>query len=211
VGHYKSNVRDIEFNLFEMLKTGEVLASGAFGDLDADTVKMMLEEASKLAEGPVSTAFESSDRVPPTFDPDTHEVSLPQELKDSIKAWTEASWDKLGVDEEIGGISAPTTVSWAINEFMCGALPAGFFYLAGPSFANLLYKNGNEEQKRWAKLAIDRNWGATMVLTEPEAGSDVGAGRTKAIEQPDGTWHIEGEKRFITSGDSDDLFENILH
>ena len=211
MGHYKSNVRDIEFNLFEMLKTGEVLASGAFGDLDADTVKMMLEEASKLAEGPVSTAFESSDRVPPTFDPDTHEVSLPQELKDSIKAWTEASWDKLGVDEEIGGISAPTTVSWAINEFMCGALPAGFFYLAGPSFANLLYKNGNEEQKRWAKLAIDRNWGATMVLTEPEAGSDVGAGRTKAIEQPDGTWHIEGEKRFITSGDSDDLFENILH
>ena len=211
MGHYKSNVRDIEFNLFEMLKTEEVLASGAFGDLDADTVKMMLEEASQLAEGPVSTAFESSDRVPPTFDPETHDVSLPQELKDSINAWTEASWDKLGVEEEIGGITAPTTVSWAINEFMCGALPAGFFYLAGPSFANLLYKNGNEEQKHWAKLAIERNWGATMVLTEPEAGSDVGAGRTKAIDQGDGTWHIEGEKRFITSGDSDDLFENILH
>lgn len=211
MGHYKSNVRDIEFNLFEMFDTDEVLKSGAFGDLDTDTVKVMLEEASKLAEGPVSAAFESSDRVPPTFDPETHEVSLPAELKESVNAWTEAGWDKLGVDEEIGGITAPTTVSWAINEFMCGALPAGFFYLAGPAFANLLYKNGNEEQKHWAELAIERNWGATMVLTEPEAGSDVGAGRTKAIDQGDGTWHIEGEKRFITSGDSDDLFENILH
>lgn len=211
LGHYKSNVRDIEFNLFEMLDTDEVLKSGAFGDLDSDTVRVMLDEASKLAEGPVAAAFESSDRVPPTFDPDTHVVSLPDELKESVSAWTDAEWTKLGLGEDVGGIPAPHTVSWAVNEFMCGALPAGFFYLAGPAFADLLYKNGNETQKHWARLAVDRNWGATMVLTEPEAGSDVGAGRTKAIEQPDGTWHIEGEKRFITSGDSDDLFENILH
>ena len=60
-------------------------------------------------------------------------------------------------------------------------------------------------------MAIERNWGSTMVLTEPDAGSDVGAGRTKAVPQPDGTWHIDGVKRFITNGDSDDLFENIMH
>jgi hypothetical protein len=77
--------------------------------------------------------------------------------------------------------------------------------------ANILHGIGNEQQRHWASLAIDRNWGATMVLTEPDAGSDVGAGRTKAIEQGDGTWHIDGVKRFITSGDSDDVFENILH
>ncbi len=211
MGHYKSNVRDIEFNLFEMFDTDEILKTGEFGDLDTDTVKIMLEESSKLAEGPVADAFESTDRKPPTFDPDTHVVTLPQALKDSVNAWTEADWEKIGLIEEVGGIPAPATVSWAINEFMCGALPAGFFYLAGPAFASLLYKNGNEAQRNWAKLAVERNWGATMVLTEPEAGSDVGAGRTKAIEQPDGTWHIEGEKRFITSGDSDDLFENIFH
>jgi len=211
LGHYKSNVRDIEFNLFEMLDTEGVLKTGAFGDLDADTVKVMLEEASKLAEGPVADAFHETDRNPPTFDPDTHVVTLPEALKASVNAWTEADWDKIGLDEEIGGIPAPHMVAWAINEFMVGALPAGFFYLAGPSFANLLFKNGNETQQEWARLAVERNWGATMVLTEPEAGSDVGAGRAKAIEQPDGTWHIEGEKRFITSGDSDDLFENILH
>ena len=211
MGHYKSNVRDIEFNLFEMFDTDEVLKTGAFGDLDSDTVKIMLEEASKLAEGPVAAAFESTDRTPPTFDPETHDVSLPQALKDSVNAWTEADWEKIGLTDEVGGIPAPSTVAWAINEFMCGALPAGFFYLAGPAFASLLYKNGNEEQKHWAQMAVEKNWGATMVLTEPEAGSDVGAGRTKAIDQGDGTWHIEGEKRFITSGDSDDLFENIFH
>lgn len=211
MSHYKSNVRDIEFNLFETLGTDDVLKTGVFGDLDSETVRIMLGEASRLAEGPVAAAFEDTDRNPPTFDPDTHVVTLPQALKDSVNAWTDAEWTKLGLGEEVGGIPAPSTVSWAINEFMVGALPAGFFYLAGPSFAHLLYENGNEIQKHWAKMSVDRNWGATMVLTEPEAGSDVGAGRTKATEQPDGTWHIEGEKRFITSGDSDDLFENIFH
>jgi alkylation response protein AidB-like acyl-CoA dehydrogenase len=77
--------------------------------------------------------------------------------------------------------------------------------------SDILYGIGNEQQKHWATLGVERNWGATMVLTEPDAGSDVGAGRTKAIEQPDGTWHIDGVKRFITNGDSDDLFENIIH
>jgi alkylation response protein AidB-like acyl-CoA dehydrogenase len=211
LSHYISNVRDIEFNLFEVLKTDDVLKTGAFGDLDSDTVRIMLGEASRLAEGPVAAAFADTDRNPPTYDPETFVVTLPEALKEAIGAWTDAEWPKLGLNEEVGGVPAPSTVSWAIAEFMVGALPAGFFYLAGPAFAQLLYGNGNEEQKHWARLSIERDWGATMVLTEPDAGSDVGAGRTKAIEQPDGSWHIEGDKRYITSGDSDDLFENILH
>ncbi len=78
--------------------------------------------------------------------------------------------------------------------------------------ADIVNAIGNEQQRHWASLMIERNWGgATMVLTEPDAGSDVGAGRTKAIPQPDGTWHLDGVKRFITNGDTDDLFENILH
>ncbi|HTU13792.1 MAG TPA: acyl-CoA dehydrogenase [Solirubrobacterales bacterium] len=211
MGHYKSNVRDIEFNLFEVLNLDGVLAGDAYGDLDGDTVRMMLSEASRLAEGPMTDSFVSSDRNPPTFDPDTHVVSLPEDFKESIRTWGEAGWLNLGLSEAIGGVPAPPMVAWAVNEFIVGALPAGFFYLAGPSFASLLSEIGNEEQQRWAALAVERDWGATMVLTEPDAGSDVGAGRTKAIEQPDGSWHIEGDKRFITSGDSDDLFENILH
>ena len=83
-------------------------------------------------------------------------------------------------------------------------------YAAGPKFATVLWHNGTERDKRIARIMIDRQWGATMVLTEPDAGSDVGAGRTRAIPQPDGSWHLEGVKRFITSGEQD-MTENIVH
>jgi alkylation response protein AidB-like acyl-CoA dehydrogenase len=211
MGHYKSNVRDLEFNLFESLKLEEVLADDAFGDLDGDSVRQMLSEAARLAEGPVAESFAESDRHPPTFDPDTHVVTLPEPFKKSLRAWSEGEWFRVGLDENVGGVPAPSMVQWAINELVLGANPAIFMYMAGPILANILYGIGNEQQRHWASMAIDRNWGATMVLTEPDAGSDVGAGRTKAIDQGDGTWHIDGVKRFITSGDSDDVFENILH
>jgi len=211
MGHYKSNVRDLEFNLFETLSLEQVLADEAFGDLDGESVRQMLSEAARLAEGPVAESFADGDRHPPTFDPDTHVVSLPEPFKKSLHAWRAGEWFRVGLDENIGGVPAPSTVQWAVNELVLGANPAVFMYMAGPILANILYGIGNDQQRHWASLAIERNWGATMVLTEPDAGSDVGAGRTKAIEQGDGTWHIDGVKRFITSGDSDDVFENILH
>jgi alkylation response protein AidB-like acyl-CoA dehydrogenase len=164
-----------------------------------------------LAEGPLAESFAESDRHPPTFDPDTHAVTLPEPFKKSFKAWQQGEWFRIGLSEEVGGVPAPSMLSWAINEFPLGAQPAAFMYLAGPVLANILFNEGNEQQKHWAALAVEREWGATMVLTEPDAGSDVGAGRTKAAQQPDGTWHLDGVKRFITSGDSDDLFENIIH
>jgi alkylation response protein AidB-like acyl-CoA dehydrogenase len=211
MGHYKSNIRDLEFNLFEVLDLEKALATGAFGDLDGASVRQMLAEASRLAEGPLAESFADADRHPPTFDPATHTVTLPESFKKSFRGWQQGEWFRIGLDEHIGGVPAPAMVLWAINEFPLGAAPAAFLYLAGPVFANILYHIGNEQQRHWASLALERNWAATMVLTEPDAGSDVGAGRTKAIDQGDGTWHIEGVKRFITDGDSDDLFENILH
>ena len=211
MGHYKSNIRDLEFNLVEVLHLEKVLASGEFGDLDVDTVREMLSEAARLAEGPVAESFAESDRHPPTFDPATHSVTLPEPFTESLQAWVRGEWFRIGLDEAVGGVPAPAMVSWALNELPLGAQPAVFIYLAGPVLADILYHVGNEEQKRWATTAVERLWGATMVLTEPDAGSDVGAGRTKAIEQPDGTWHIDGVKRFITSGDAGDMFENILH
>ncbi|MCX4096292.1 acyl-CoA dehydrogenase [Nocardia sp. alder85J] len=211
MGHYKSNVRDLEFNLFEVLGLGSILESGAFGDLDADTVKEMLNEVRRLAEGPLGESFADADRNPPVFHPDTHTVTLPESFKKSYRTLSEGGWDKLGIDEELGGIPFPRTAYWAIAELILGAQPAAFMYSAGAGFANIFYDNGTDEQKQWAKLAVEQGWGATMVLTEPDAGSDVGAGRTKAVKQEDGSWHIEGVKRFITSADSDDLFPNIMH
>jgi alkylation response protein AidB-like acyl-CoA dehydrogenase len=211
MGHYKSNVRDLEFNLFETLALDEVLADHAFGDLDGESVRQMLSEAARLAEGPVAESFADGDRHPPTFDPEAHVVSLPEPFKKSLAAWRDGEWFRVGLSEDVGGVPAPSMVLWATNELVLGANPPVFMFMAGPVLANILYGIGNERQRHWASLAIDRNWGATMVLTEPDAGSDVGAGRTKAIDQGDGTWHIEGVKRFITNGDTDDLFENIMH
>ena len=211
MGHYKSNVRDLEFNLFEVLNLEKILATGEFGDLDGDSVREMLTEASRQAEGTLADSFAECDRHPPTFDPDTHTVTLPEAFRKSFRAWQQGEWFRVGLSEEVGGMPAPAVVAWAINEFPLGAQPAAFMALAGPVLANILYHIGNEQQKRWAAMAIERNWGASMVLTEPDAGSDVGAGRTKAVPQPDGTWHLDGVKRFITNGDSGDLFENIIH
>jgi alkylation response protein AidB-like acyl-CoA dehydrogenase len=211
MGHYKSNVRDLEFNLFDVLNLEKALASGTFGDLDGDSVRQMLTEAARLAEGPVAESFADADRHPPTFDPDTHAVTLRESFKESLRAWRDGEWFRVGLDEHIGGVPAPSMVGWAINELVLGANPAVFMYMSGPVLADILYHIGNQQQRHWATLAIDRKWGATMMLTEPDAGSDVGAGRTKAIDQGDGTWHIAGVKRFITNGDTDDLFENIMH
>ncbi|MBX7431745.1 acyl-CoA dehydrogenase [Mycobacterium sp. Y57] len=211
MGHYRSNIRDLEFNLFETLALEEVLSGGAFGDLDGESVRQMLHEAAKQAEGPLAEAFAETDRHPPAFDPAAHTVSIPEPFKKSFRTWQQGDWFRVGMPEGIGGVPAPSMVEWAINEFALGAQPAVFIYLAGPKMAEIIYGIGNEQQQHWASLMMDRDWGATMVLTEPDAGSDVGAGRTKAVAQPDGTWHIDGVKRFITNGDTDDLFENLIH
>ena len=211
MSHYKSNVRDQEFNLFEVFGIDKVLGQGDYSDLDADTVREMLSEMSRLAEGPVAESFVEGDRNPPAFDPQTHSVTLPESFKKSVRAVQEAGWDKVGIDEALGGTPVPKALLWSLQEHILGANPAVWMYGGGASFASIVYHLGTEEQKRWAILSADRGWGATMVLTEPDAGSDVGAGRTKAVKQDDGSWHIEGVKRFITSADSDDLFENIVH
>ena len=212
MGHYIANVRDIEFNLFEVLKLDDVLASGGYGDLDLDTARTMLDEVARLAEGPVAESFAAADRNPPVFDPDRHTINVPGELAKSVQAVKNAEWWRIGIAEEIGGVPAPAALTWAIHEMlMCANPSATFWYALGPAMANALYVEGNEQQKRWAAMGLERGWAATMVLTEPDAGSDVGAGRATAIAQPDGTWHIEGVKRFISGGDVGDTAENIFH
>ncbi|MFB7873669.1 acyl-CoA dehydrogenase [Nocardia sp. NPDC056064] len=211
MGHYKSNVRDLEFNLLEVFGLADVLRSGAFGDLDDDTVRTMLVEAARIAEGPVAASFAETDRNPPEFDPSTHTVRLPEGFKRSVRAWQDAEWWRVAKSEAIGGIAAPRMLAWAINELLLGAQPAAYMYLTGPGMADIVERIGTDEQRRWGRIAVEKKWGATMVLTEPDAGSDVGAGRTKAVEQEDGSWHIEGVKRFITSADADDLSDNIIH
>ena len=135
---------------------------------------------------------------------------VPEAFQKSYQAWMDAEYWRLTIPEELGGQPAPSTLNWAVAEMVLGANAPIWMYACGPSFASIVHKNGNERDKRIAQHMVDRRWGATMVLTEPDAGSDVGAGRTKATLQDDGSWHIEGVKRFITSAEHD-MAENIVH
>ncbi len=210
MGHYKSNLRDLEFNLFEVFGRSEILGTGPFAEVDEDTARSVLDEVNRLAAGPIADSFEDADRHPPVFDPATHSVTMPESFKRSYQAWVDAEWWRLELQPELGGTPAPRSLVWAMAEMVLGANPAVWMFACGPAFAHLLFELGTPEQKRFAEMAVERRWGATMVLTEPDAGSDVGAGRTKAVQQPDGTWHIEGVKRFITSAEHD-MAENIFH
>ncbi|MCX2179257.1 acyl-CoA dehydrogenase [Streptomyces sp. SKN60] len=210
MGHYKSNLRDIEFNLFEVLGRDKVYGSGPFEEMDVETAKSILDEIRRLAENELAESFADADRNPPVFDPETNTAPVPASFKNSYNAFMESEYWRLGIPEEIGGTVSPRSLIWAYAELLLGSNPAIWMYSSGPAFAGILFNEGNEAQKKVAKIAVDKRWGSTMVLTEPDAGSDVGAGRTKAIQQEDGSWHIEGVKRFITSGEHD-MEENILH
>jgi alkylation response protein AidB-like acyl-CoA dehydrogenase len=210
MSHYKSNVRDIEFNLFEVLGREEILGTAPYQDLDRETVSAMLAESDHLARTKLASSFADGDGDLPVFDPKTHSVTVPENIKKSFRALMASGAWQLELPEELGGQATPPSVQWAVHELNIGANPSVLLYSAGPKFAYALWATGNERDRRIAKIMIEHQWGATMVLTEPDAGSDVGAGRTRAIPQPDGSWHIEGVKRFITSGEHD-LTENIIH
>ncbi|HEY4703538.1 MAG TPA: acyl-CoA dehydrogenase family protein, partial [Streptosporangiaceae bacterium] len=210
MSHYKSNLRDIEFNLFEVLRRQDIMGAEPYEEFDEETARGILDEVNRLAVGPLAESFIDADRNPPVFDPADGSVQIPDSFRRSFKAYMDAEWYRLDLPTEIGGSHAPRSLYWAVAELILGSNPAVWFYSSGPAFAHLLWNIGTPEQKQFAVQAIERKWGSTMVLTEPDAGSDVGAGRTKAVEQPDGTWHIEGVKRFITSGEQD-MTENIFH
>jgi alkylation response protein AidB-like acyl-CoA dehydrogenase len=210
MGHFKSNLRDIEFNLFEVLKRQDLLSADPYPELDEETARGILDEVNRLALGPVAESYAEADRNPPVFDPATHAVTMPDGFKRSYQAFIDAEWYRLELPPELGGTSVPRTIGWAVAELILGANPAVWMYASLGSFSHALWRLGTPAQKKIAERAIEGRWGYTMVLTEPDAGSDVGAGRTKAVQQPDGTWHLEGVKRFITSAEHD-MTENILH
>ncbi|MEV0775093.1 acyl-CoA dehydrogenase [Streptomyces sp. NPDC050433] len=210
MGHYKSNLRDIEFNLFEVLGRDKLYGTGPFAEMDVETARTILSEVTRLAESELAASYADADRNPPVFDPETNTAPVPASFKKSYQAFMDSEYWRLGLPEEIGGTTSPRSLIWAYAELLLGANPAIWMYTSGPAFAGILFEEGNEAQKKIAEIAVEKQWGSTMVLTEPDAGSDVGAGRTKAVEQEDGSWHIEGVKRFITSGEHD-MSENILH
>jgi alkylation response protein AidB-like acyl-CoA dehydrogenase len=209
VTHYRSNLADVRFNLFEVFGRGAVYGTGPWSDLDVETANDMLQAGAQLAESDLAASFRD-DAWSVEFEPATGTVRLPESLKKSYAAYVNAEWWRMDVNSALGGIAAPPSLRWAMCEFPMGSNPSLVFYSQHYPLANILHNHGTELQKRIAEWIVDRGWGMTMVLTEADAGSAVGSAKTRAVPQPDGTWHIEGVKRFITGGDHD-LSENIVH
>ena len=210
MSHYTANLRDIEFCLFDLLGRDKVMGTSLYADVDRDTAMGMLEEMKRLCENDLAESFVEGDRIGTDFNKATGDVKIPASIIKSYQSSVDGEWWRLDAPVDLGGMKIPPSVRWAIAEMVLGSNPAIHIYASGYAFAQVAYVLGNADQKQIAKLMVDKHWGATMQLTEPDAGSDVGAGRSKAVDQGDGTWHVTGTKRFITSGDAD-LYENIVH
>ena len=209
MSHYKSNLRDLEFNLFEVHDYEEYFGKEPFEDFDRETSLDVLREVERLAREEFAASFVDADRV--KLEVVDGEVKLPDSVKASMEALHSGGWHLLGLPKRYGGHGAPQLLRWAVSEMFAGANAGIYLYVTGALMAGVIAHEGTPEQaQRFAKPMIDNNWGSSMVLTEPDAGSDVGAGTTKAIHIEGDVWHIEGVKRFITSGEND-YYENIVH
>jgi alkylation response protein AidB-like acyl-CoA dehydrogenase len=211
MSHYKSNLRDIEFNIFEVNELQRDLGKGTFGEFDEHSIRDILLEMERLASEEWADSFIEGDRQPPILV--NGRVELPASVKRSLDAYYDSGWDRVSLPREIGGFDGPSQLRWAISELLYGGNASATLYLTGLLIASVINRVGTDEQsKRWAAPLVERQWGGTMVLTEPDAGSDVGAGVTKAIpiDESNDIYHIEGVKRFITSGDYE-YPENIVH
>ncbi len=209
MSHYKSNLRDIQFNLFEAYGVDEYLGKAPFEEIDHDTAMDMLREVDRLATEDFAESFVEADRTKLKLVDGN--IELPDGVKKSLDALHDGGWHLVGVSQALGGFGAPETLRWAAAEFFAGANGAISLYPIGGLMARVIEAVGTPEQiEKFAIPMVEQNWGSSMVLTEADAGSDVGAGITKAIHVEGDMWHIEGVKRFITSGDND-YYDNIIH
>ncbi len=210
--HYKANLRDIQFNLFEFLKIQDtVFGQKPFGELDEATARQTLDTMLPVCTGVMAEGFTEGDRVPLGFDPRTGTVTLSPAMKKAFEAYFESGLNALDLPQHLGGMGAPPSLAWGAFEMVVGSNPAAAFAFLGNVLARIIDTLATDAQKkRFVGPMLERRWGGTMVLTEPDAGSDVGAARAKAKQVKDDLWHIEGVKRFITNGDLD-VVENIVH
>ncbi len=210
MSHYRSNRSHAEFLLFDVLRE-ETMSSGAYEDFDIDTARDILREAEEFAIERMAPSFGSGDTVGLRLDKETGQVYLPEDLREALREHIASDWLKMDLPPEFTDMHVPPSLRWAVTEFILGANPAiAMCSQIVPQVVKVLKNYGTPEQQRLAEIIVERGWTVTMVLTEPDAGSDVGLARTRAIPQPDGTWHIEGAKRFITWA-SHDATENVIH
>jgi len=204
--------RDVRFTLFEMLELEKLNRFDAFKDFDRSVYEDTLELAEKIAIQQFYPSNADGDKTGLKFDAKTGEVKVPESLRKGYNAFVEAGFHSLALPAHDGGMGFPTSVSMACAEYFNAGNTALNMYGGSITGAMALIINfGTEELKQtYLPKMMEGKWGGTMCLTEPGAGSDVGALKSKAIKQADGTYLITGTKIFISNGEHD-MVENIIH
>jgi len=207
---YKVDLRDVKFQLFEWLPTAELLEAEKFADWDLENIEMVLDEALKIAQEQLAPCNEAGDRVGAKWA--DGEVTLPEGFHAAYQTVTEGGWIGLLADPEYGGMGLPEVLGTAVNEFFSGSNVAfSLTLMLTRGVAHMIAGFGTDEQKQlYVEKVLSGEWTGTMCLTEAQAGSDVGASKTKAVKNDDGSYQITGEKIFITAGQHD-LTDNIIH
>jgi alkylation response protein AidB-like acyl-CoA dehydrogenase len=204
------NTRDQEFVLFEQLGIEKLFESEAFKDFSKDDLLMVFKEAEKMAVNVIAPTLAEGDKEGCTIK--DGKVSVPQCFHEPWKKYIEAGWLAATESPDVGGQGLPRSIGFAVAELM-GAANYAFVMYSGLTHgaAGLIHTYGTEEQKnKYMHKMYAGQWAGTMCLTEPGAGSDVGATKTTAKRLPDGKYLITGTKCFISSGDHD-LTKNIIH
>ena len=210
INRFKADLREMRFVLFEQLGLGEVLGNAPFEAWGEDEVSMVLEETHRFATRVLGPLNAVGDREGCRIE--NGRAIAPSGFKEAWKELYDAGWASLSVSTEFGGQGSPYALSAAVEELLSGANTAFNMYPGlTRGAADLIAEFGTDRQRSlYARRMFDGQFAGTMCLTEPHAGSDVGAATTKAVSRGDGTYLIKGNKIYISSGDHD-LTENIVH
>ncbi len=205
-----SDRRDIDFVLHEQFKIENFSKYEKYAEFNKKTVDLIVSEARNLAVKEILPTRKEGDEVGCVFD--KGEVKAPECFRRPFELLREGEWTAMTEDPEYGGQGMPVTLHMAASEYFNGANYPLMMYPGLTHGAGKLVETfGTEAQKKkYLKNLFSSKWGGTMLLTEPEAGSDVGALTTTAVKNEDGTYSISGQKIFISSGDHD-LVENFVH
>lgn len=211
MAEYSAPNWDLEFVMRELARIDEIASYPDFEAFDAEMLEPVLSEAGRFIEDTIAPLNRISDEQGSVWS-DDFTVATPPGFGDAYNAYVESGWGAVPFDPAFGGGGFPWIVALAIQEMLNSAcMSFALCPLLTQGAIELLDHHGDEEQKEtWLSKMISGEWTATMNLTEPDAGSDVGALRTKAEPNADGTYRISGQKIFITYGEHD-LTDNIVH
>jgi alkylation response protein AidB-like acyl-CoA dehydrogenase len=207
---YTPPIAEQSFLLRHIVRIDELSGHNAYAEATPDLVDAILEGAGQLASGEFAPLNRVGDQVGAKWTPDG--VVMPEGFKQAYHAYVEGGWGTLAGPVEFGGQGLPTTLATVVLEDLGSAnLAFSLCMMLTPGAVEALRHHGSPElQRTWLPKLVSGEWNGTMNLTEPQAGSDVGALKTRAVPNGDGTYRIKGQKIFITWGEHD-LTDNIVH